>query len=224
MSNDLPTLQPQFIDVQVNVPVSFLHMEPGPDKPLLVLFHGFQDSAASLLRRVSPALSKRFEILAVNGLFPVPKYKDGIWKEAYAWYFFDMNKNKMVIPPDGAISSVSKIIESLNLEERPKVLLGFSQGGFFMPRMAGKLRKVQGLIGVGTGYQIEDYKKSAIAAPVLSVHGDSDEVISHHGAHGQFKDIQKLNSESLWTTVPGMGHNLNEAGTRTIKTLLERFE
>jgi predicted esterase len=217
------TLQPQFIDVPVTVPVSFLHLNLGPDKPLLILFHGFQDSAASLLRRVKPALSDGFEILAINGLFPVPRYKDGVWKEAYAWYFFDMNKNTMVIPPDGAILSVQAVLKKLDLMNRPKVLLGFSQGGFFMPRVAEKLTHIQALIGIGTGYQIEDYKQSAIDAPVFSVHGDQDEVISIKGAQEQFKRVQDAIPGSLWTSVPKMTHALNEDGTRAIKVILEKF-
>jgi hypothetical protein len=57
--------------VSVEMPMTYLHFNAGQGKPLLLLFHGYEDTAAGVVRRTlgDPKLFSEFEILAPNGLF-----------------------------------------------------------------------------------------------------------------------------------------------------------
>ena len=129
-------------NLSVHLPMTYLHLNPGPEKPLLVFFHGYTDTAAAFVRRALPSLDDRFEILAPNGLFPTPLKEKQEWKQAFAWYFVDFAKQKTIIPPQVAAEAVSHLVHELGLRDRKKVLLGFSQGGFFLPYVLPKLTNV----------------------------------------------------------------------------------
>ena len=59
----------------LEIPITYIHSNLSGDKPLLIFFHGFADSASAFMRRAYPQVSENYEILAINGPFPVPQKK-----------------------------------------------------------------------------------------------------------------------------------------------------
>lgn len=169
-------LEPQKIKMNCEIPMSFHHLNVGEGKPLLVFFHGYSDSARAFLRRAMSEVDDRYEILAINGLFPVPQKKDGEWKQAFAWYFADFSAKSVLIHPEISAKAVAHLIERLGLQNRPKVLIGFSQGGFFLPYVIPFLKNVKYLFSVGAAYREQEYNKP-LEIPLDALHGTEDDIV-----------------------------------------------
>jgi len=204
--------------VPIEMPMTYLHFNAGEHKPLLILFHGYEDTAAGVLRRSlgDPKLFSEFEILAPNGLFPVPVRVEGGFKQTHAWYFADFSKKQILIPPQVAAAGVARLIEKLKLQDRPKILIGFSQGGFFLPFVLPGLQNVKKLIGIAAGYRVTDYPQN-LAASVDAFHGSEDKIISMAGAKEGFEKLALINPKGQFFPFPGLGHTMDAASREVLK-------
>jgi predicted esterase len=213
-------MQPQKFDVNLKIPISYMHLNPGPDKPVFIFLHGFADSAKSFLKRAFKELPTNVEILAINGPFPLPQRKENHWKHAYAWYFVDLATKEVYIHPQVAAGAVNDLLKHLKLEERPKILVGFSQGGFFVPFLLPELKNVKHIFTIGCAYRPEDYPAGE-KYKLDALHGEEDEVVSFKGAAESFKALQKNHIEGTFTAVPGLGHTMNEEAKLWLKKKID---
>lgn len=207
--------------VNVDIPSRFVHLNEAPNRPLVILLHGYADSGPSFLRRVHAALPGDFEVLAPNGLFPLPQQVGREWKEAYAWYFVDADIPRVLIPQSLAAHGLAQLVEKLNLKDRRKILCGFSQGGFFLPYAASQLKNVEALIGIGSGYRSKDYERLGVKQPVWGLHGEADEVVPLATGKEHF---QTLKQGRQFFSVPGMRHAINEAGLEILKKIFDEVK
>jgi predicted esterase len=210
------------ISVSVDLPLTYLRHFEAEGKPLLILFHGFTDSAQAFLRRAYPVDSSDFEVLAINGLFPSPVRIEGGWKRAYSWYFADFAANSIVIHPEVAAGAIKQLLEKLGLMEREKTLVGFSQGGFFLPYLFPKLSRVKRMIGIGAAYKIENYPAGPLPMPLDAIHGTEDEIVSF--AHGQesFEKLKEKNPLGQFFAVSGLKHSMNDEAREILKSLIAK--
>lgn len=197
------------IDISVDIPMTYEHTSLGENKPVLMFFHGFADSAEALLRRAYPQLSEKYEILAINGPFPVPQKKANEWRPAFAWYFFDFKKNKAFISPREAAEGVQLLVKKLQLEHRSKFLIGFSQGGFFIPHLLPHLQEVKHIVTIGAAYRPEDYPET-LTCSVDAIHGSEDEVISLSKARETFEILKSKNPKGEFVEFKALGHTMND--------------
>ena len=193
------------------IPISYIHLQQQADVPVVILFHGYADSAKSFLKRALPEIPKGIEVLAINGPFPVPQRNGEEWKHAYAWYFSDPKTKTVLIPPSAAVQAVENLLAELNLTSRRKILVGFSQGGFFVPHLLSKLSNVEKTLIIGAAYRSHDYPESLLA-PVDGLHGARDEVISAELATNSFRDFSGKNPKGELSVLEDMGHELNDSG------------
>jgi predicted esterase len=210
---------PQKTSYHLDVPSHYLHHNAGEGKPLLLFLHGYADSAASFLRRTLPEGDSRFETLAPNGPFPLPQRKENEWKEAYGWYFADFSSDRIVIHPKVAAQAVANLVEQLGLRDRPKILVGFSQGGYFLPHLARELHAVKRFIGIGAGYQARFFAEYGLTQQVDAIHGSADEVISLAESRTDFNRLAP-ESRGTYREVLEMTHKINEAGRAALMDCL----
>lgn len=201
-------LVPQKFSTLLEIPITYLNLNSGQDKPLLIFFHGFADSASAFLRRSYPLPNQKYEILAINGPFPVPQKKDGIWKHAFAWYFSDFSTNTTFIHPKVAVKAVNDLLTKLNLNGRKKMLIGFSQGGFFIPHLLPTLKNVEHVVSIGAAYRAEDYPAELNVA-VDALHGTNDDIISLSSAAASFQSLKARNPKGEFREFKEMGHTMN---------------
>lgn len=206
--------------IPVTLPMTYLHLNRGAEKPLLVFFHGYSDSGSSFLRRAFPHLDEKFEILAPNGLFPVPVRKAEEWRPAYSWYFTDESKNHVAIPPYVSAQAIQHLIGQLKLEDRPKILLGFSQGGFFLPFVFPQLKNVQKMFAIGAAYRPQFYPEQ-LPVPLDAIHGAQDEVIPLGKARESFELLKTKNPKGVFTEIPTMGHTMNQEARLLLKQRID---
>jgi predicted esterase len=183
-------------------------------------FHGYQDHALSMIRRLGwwERADLPFQIAAINGPFPVPLWmKDG-FREAYSWYFRDTSRELDFVSPQTTASRLKLLIDDLHLTDTPKVLFGFSMGGFLAPYLAHQLKNVRGIIGLGCGYNLDAYNKLK-PLKVHAVHGDQDERIPLAQSQKDFAEILKMGHTGEFHLVPKLTHRVDES----IEPLIRRI-
>ncbi len=219
----MPELKLEQLQINSEIPMSYHHLNQGEDKPLLIFLHGYADSARSLLRRAYPERNEKYEVLAINGLFPVPQKKDNEWKQAFAWYFADFSSNSVLIHPEISAKAVSHLIEKLNLQNREKIVIGFSQGGFFIPFLIPYLSHVKHLIALGAAYRQQDYTEQLLV-PLDAMHGIDDEIISFETAKSSFQEfVNHKNPNGKFYGFKGLKHTMNDESRFWLKQKIEEI-
>jgi predicted esterase len=208
----------------LQVPSRYLHAQEGEGKPLLLMVHGFADSAASFVRRALPASAGRFELLAPNGPFPLPQRVENEWKEAYGWYFADFSAKKIHVHPEVAARAVASLVQELGLSARPKVLCGFSQGGYFLPHLAHELKEVKQMITIGAGFHPEFFASYGLRLPVTAIHGTEDEIIPMAGAKEEFSRLGSWNTGGSFVEISGMTHAINAEGKEALGRVISSLQ
>lgn len=197
------------ISLSIDLPVTYLKVEADrKDAPVVILIHGYEDTARAFLRRAIPHPSGQYELLVPNGLFPMPRRIEMGWRAAFAWYFAE-HKKPAVIAPSVAVQGLVQLVEKLNLTDRPKVIVGFSQGGFLMPRLLPHLKNVKRAIGIGCLFRAEDYPDS-LPCPVDGIHGTLDEVIRVEKGQETFAELKSRNPQGQFFEVKELTHTMND--------------
>lgn len=183
----------------------------GPRKGgVVICLHGYQDHALSMIRRLGwlEAEDLPFQILAVNAPFPVPIWNADGFKEAYSWYFRDTERSVFIVTPETTSSRLAQLIEDVGLKDTPKVILGFSQGGFLAPYVGQRVQALKGIIGLGSGYLQENYRGLSPTC-LYAVHGDRDERISQTQAQIDFQRLIEQGFTGQFEVVPDIEHRVD---------------
>ena len=160
-------------------------------------------------------------MLAINGPFPVPQKKEGKWRQAYSWYFIDFYTREVYIHPSVAATAIHNLLVELKLDKRPKIIVGFSQGGFFVPHLLKHISHVKEIFTVGSVYRAEDYPDHKIKLSAL--HGEKDQIVSFAQGQESYKDLIKNKSvEGEFKSLPGMGHNFTPEAREWLKNNILR--
>lgn len=211
-------------EYNLRIPAQYVHLNSDSAltarNPLLVFIHGYADTASSFVRRAANRAMDRFELLAPNGPFPLPQRVDGEWKEAYAWYFADFSRNRVVIHPTVAADAIAELVDRLGFADRAKILCGFSQGGYFLPHLASRLKNVASLVTIGAGFHPEFYSSYGLRMPVTAIHGDQDEVVPFEDAKSGFAKLKEPHAASRFIAVSGMTHAIDDSGRGVLERVL----
>jgi predicted esterase len=208
-------------EFSTSLPITYIHRK-GTLKSVVIFLHGYTDSGASFLRRALREREVDFDILAPNGPFPLPVRSEKGYKEAFAWYFWDYAQHRIVIHPKTSVDMLLQLVASLGLEDVPKVIVGFSQGGFLAPFLARELSLVKGIITVGSSFRPEEYPVDQ-EVHVTAIHGDQDEIIPHTlGLEAFEKLLQKPNVRGDFNLFKGLGHTMNEESSDFLIETIQR--
>jgi len=201
------------------------HLSPSKGPGVVLCMHGYQDHALSMIRRIGwwECGDLPFQIFAINGPFPVPFWAADGFKEAYSWYFRDTSRELDFVSPQTTASRLKILVSDLGLADTPKVLFGFSQGGFLAPYLAAELGNVRGIIGYGCGYNVEAYQKIK-PLKVHAIHGRKDERIPIAGSQADFAQVLKAGHTGEFHEVTELAHRV-EAGQESLvrKISMEMF-
>lgn len=215
------------ISVATTIPMSYRHrpssLHGAVPKALVLFLHGYTDHGASFLRRLYndswPQAFDQVAALAPNGPFPVPVRSDAGWKEAYAWYFYDDKLQKMVISPETATLGCEQLLIKLGYEHCPKLIVGFSQGGYLAPHLATRLKNVREIICVGTGYR-DDYYPPNSPWRVSAIHGTQDEIFPIANARASHSAILSKTRGGEFFEISELGHIASPAVGKIVEDRL----
>ncbi len=222
-------IQIEFSSIETTLPFSYRHRAVPSPKVLVIFLHGYSDHGGSFLKRLYPdgwssALSEA-AVLIPNGPFPVPVKSETGWREAYSWYFYREEEQRMVISPATAIRECQQLIGKFGYENTPKILVGFSQGGYLAPQLAPEIKNVRQIIGVATGYR-EDYYLPLSKINLTAIHGSDDEIFPVGQARLAHGKIQSQGFDGQFIEIPNLKHiaakPVGDAIDSCVQTLLKR--
>lgn len=195
--------------VSTTLPFGFRHRPVTSPRILIIFLHGYSDHGGSFVRRLFPdqwpTSFEHVAALAPNGPFPTPVKTESGWREAYAWYFYDEKEARMMITPETAVTACEKLVQDFGYEDVPKILVGFSQGGYLAPNLAKRLKNVREIIAVATGFR-EDYYPQNAKWRVNAVHGSNDEIFPVAKAREAHAAILRLGFDGEFFELPGGTH------------------
>ncbi|MGE4131507.1 MAG: alpha/beta hydrolase [Bdellovibrionales bacterium] len=200
------------------IPVRYLLRGPA-DRGTAVLLHGYQDHAQSMAKRLGWLEAELpFQVLAINGPFPVPIWKATGFVEAYSWYFRDTSRDLMIVSPDDTAQKVAEMIRQL-VGDGPVVLVGFSQGGYLAPFIAQVLPSVRAIIAMGSGYPPEPYK-GLDKVKIYGLHGDQDERIPIQSSKQAHAELLQSGLSGEFRVIPGLDHKVDPILEPTVRGLV----
>lgn len=209
--------------LDVKVPINFHHLnfESGKEKPLLIFFHGFADNAFAFMKRAYPSMNEKFEILAINGPYPVPHTQNEEWKKAFAWYFLDPVKRIEYVTPKTSVDAIYKLLHKLELMERKKVLIGFSQGAMLIARLLKHLKNVEHVFCIGSTYGQIGFKED-LKVPMDAIHGLEDPIFDIKKAKESFEAIRESNPKGIFKEFPDMQHKISPEASLWLTERIEQ--
>lgn len=219
----------QKVDLKLTLPVSYYFKEAKrPTNKTVLLLHGYQDSASSLMKRVF-AVDENieeqdfdFNILAPNGIYPVPVRTEQGFREAYAWYFVDGARNITLVAPEVASAGIYSLLKHLGMETDTFHIVGFSQGGILASFVAHQLENVTGILGVGTLFFPEYYAGLKVTLPVDAIHGVDDDVITLQTSQKGYQELKALQPRpGEYYQFKKLKHTLDDAARSKVKELIE---
>jgi predicted esterase len=186
-------------------------LSPPQGDGLVIALHGFQDNAASLLKRIGWLdRDLPFQLLAVNGPFPVPVWnKEGL-KEAYSWYFRDRDRGIELVTPETTALRLAQFLKDLGLHKIRKVIFGFSQGGYLAPYLAEQTENIAGIVGTGCGYNKDAYLRIQ-RLPVLAIHGAKDERVDLSRSRSEHEFILSKGFSGEFIEVADLEHRVQSS-------------
>lgn len=203
---------------QFTLPLRY-HLTDPSELGLVICLHGYQDHALSMIRRMGWCQTPvPFQILAINGPYPVPLRTESGYREAYSWYFRDSNAKVMLVDPVSTSKVLGKFIDDLSLTNVRKVIVGFSQGGFLAPYLAPYLKELRGIVGIGCGYNIEAYSKIS-PVPVNAIHGDVDERVKLAQSKTDYAQLSQYGHSGKFHQIPGLVHRVESSVEPLVRKL-----
>lgn len=211
--------------ISLSVPITSLYRPAAdPDsRDLVILLHGFQDTAESFDRRVFRDDVPAFHALTPNAPFPAPIRNKDDWRAGFSWFFADRSKGLILLHPSVGVEAVVQIVERRGFADHRKILVGFSQGGYVAPFVAKRLKNVVKIIGVGSGYRVADYEGVAVD-DVDAIHGDLDEIVEIERSKHGFNELRPKLRAGEYFTLPGLKHGVDGRARELIKKrIVEKF-
>jgi predicted esterase len=192
-------------------------------KELILLLHGFAQSGEVIWNGLKEHLPQDAVILAPHGLFPMA-HRSGKGKGytfSHAWDFYDFNTESYYVEPHYAFSYLDEGIKALGLDQLPRRIIGFSQGGWIAPFYGLRHPDVtQQVISIGCNL-LEEKFDSLPNFRIDGIHGDIDDVVPiapFQKAHQRFLD---QGGRGEFISVPNHGHSLGASVSIHVRRLID---
>lgn len=196
----------------------------GSHSPVFFLLHGYSQTGETFIEKLLPAFSPEVleaaTLVAPNGPFPVPEYDDGVFKPGFSWYFYETKSDAYYVDMKLGIDYVKSLVDHLDLAARPKILIGYSQGGYIVPFAAQALQRVKHIIGVNCQFLREEIE-GALPCSMDQVQGSDDKMVSAKIAKEYFEKLKPRNKDGRYVEVTGAGHGLSGAILAEVKKLVD---
>ena len=179
-----------------------------PEKELLLLLHGFQQSGSTIMARLHNLKGEYATALAPDGLFPVPHRSHGKLHWGFAWYFFDPDTDIYYREMNESVVYLQTLLEKLKLNHLPKTVVGYSMGGYLAPFVGLGLEAVKQVIGINCRFRSEILKER-LPFRIDAVHGAEDHLVDPSRARECFEDLKVHGNEGEFHLIRNCGHGIN---------------
>jgi predicted esterase len=213
----------KILRVDAQLSVKYLSVVVGAKRqpcPVFLLMHGYSQTAEYLLNKFLPTIPDGALVIAANGPFPAPKWIDEKPRLGFSWYFYDSSKDEYLVDMKTSVDMWIKIVDENHLQEVPKIIIGYSQGGYLAPFVAQELKNVVQVVGVGCEFLADELKEN-LSFRIDGIHGENDEVVSHDGAKKSHEKLIAQGARGNFITVKGNGHKISDEITVAVKNKIQ---
>lgn len=207
-------------EVSLNIPISFLSNGKEEPQRLVLLFHGYRQRAEWIFSELSPCMNEGDLVVAVNGPFPIPRKRGDRYELDYAWYFFDQINQSYPVSMEPALEAVEELVESNGWDELPKVVIGFSQGGYLTPFLSQRLQRVEKAIGIASRFRSE-VLEAPFPCALYNIHGEEDKVVDFARSQKCFQELEAKGVAGRFITIPKLAHDIDENLRGELRKILE---
>ena len=190
------------------------------DGPLIVLLHGYAQNGGLLLTDLAPALTHNNCLLIPNGPFPMPNKIKSIEALRYAWYFYDHTIDQYYIPYSIPAALIRNLIAHCQFNQREKIIIGYSQGGYLAPFAAEMLNNVKSVICINSSFRYDMMSKGKEKFLVHAINGANDNLVDPLNAQQSHKKLDTLKRRGDFNLVNGATHTINQAILEQLKKYL----
>ncbi|WP_044557366.1 alpha/beta hydrolase [Halobacteriovorax marinus] len=196
--------------LKINLPFPINYqLDKRKGKKLLILLHGFAQSAEYMKQYFHNLIPEDFDILIPNGPFPIPKIRRDYIEKRYAWYFFDRHTGKYDIDYSFPSNLLKELVSSLGYANTSKTIIGYSQGGYLSPFAALELNQVESIIGIGCTYKWQ-FLPDELPYNIYSIHGKKDQIVEIDNSREHFEELKKRTKlQSSYICLENSAHELD---------------
>lgn len=194
-----------------------------PEDPheIILLLHGLNERGRRIYRKLLPHLPSNALIIAPNGPFPLPRYKEEKLDFGYAWYFYDKFKKSYVINQDLAKNWLKELVTLNNPNKLPVTIIGFSQGGYLAPLAGLIIPETKLVVGLGCEFR-NNLLGEKTPFPLVGIHGEQDDIISSESSLHEFHLLKERGFKGEWHSVEAK-HEINQNMGLKVKEILDQY-
>ncbi|OFZ55845.1 MAG: hypothetical protein A2428_07480 [Bdellovibrionales bacterium RIFOXYC1_FULL_54_43] len=185
---------------------------------LVLLLHGYLQSGPYLFKKLEPLIPASAIVLAPNAPFPVPvklkgkpgeipKGTESGFRLGFSWYFYDPSKDDYYIDMESSVEYLKALVRALGYEELPKILVGYSQGGYVAPFAGQAFRRVTRVLGISCQFLDEEIR-GAIPFRMDAIHGLSDDWVDAEVAERSHRALVNRGVEGEFILLRNSGHRI----------------
>jgi predicted esterase len=202
--------------------------DQGSEAPVILLLHGFAERARRILKVLGPSLPQDSCLLAPNAPFPLPKKifpENGnpYYQIGFAWYFFDDIKEEFYIDYSYPAHWLTKLLAHLELNHRPLIIIGYSQGGYLAPFVALENPQTIGVIGINCRFRHDMLSPSPPSYPLYALHSVKDDKVCPKRAKSSFNELVTRGYRGEFLEVNSTGHDIDKSMLDELKQTMKLF-
>lgn len=207
------------LDIQVRRSVRYEEIKPKEPRRFVLFLHGYRQSGRTGLAFLQNAFAPDDWVVAPDGLFPSPYKSAAGVRLGYAWYFFDPESNVYLMDMSAAVEYLKALLAELNPGNLPMSIVGYSQGAYVAPYLGEVCSQTRQVVMVNGRYRDEDIQQ-VYPFYLDAVHGENDLVVDYKRSQTCHQAMLSLGNQGQFVSVPGTGHQVSEALTRALASVL----
>ncbi|MCB0386208.1 MAG: hypothetical protein KDD43_12515 [Bdellovibrionales bacterium] len=207
---------------QVSTRGEYHHRQQGGDgAPVLLLLHGYQQTAERFFQRVIDAIPEEYEVYALDGPFPVPfQQPEGQWRLGYSWYFYSTRQKYYYVPMSAGVDYLMSWLKAHHLGSRVRKIVGYSQGGYLAPFLAKELSLVDQVVGLHCRFRHEDLGEPG-PFRLDALHGEKDGLVDPAIAEESHRHLVARGWRGSFQLIPDLGHSVSGEMKVRLTSLLQ---
>lgn len=188
--------------------------------PLVIFLHGYGQSAQNFYSDIKDIIDDTHSVLIPNGPFPLPGKARTVESLGFAWYFYDSQSDEYYIPYEIPAQMIQSLIEELNVSTLPKIIVGYSQGGYLAPFVAEVLTNIKNVICINSSFRDDFMKKTNEDFLVHAINGANDDLVDPKLARERHEKLSRLNRQGDFNLIADTNHRINDAIKSKLKSYL----
>ncbi|MEQ1878280.1 MAG: hypothetical protein ABL958_16680 [Bdellovibrionia bacterium] len=215
--------------VSTTIPFDPHMRKPENPKGLVLLLHGYDQMGSYMQAKLDKFIPSDWAYISPNAPFPIPHWDSVFpapgWREqglklGYTWYFYQSKTREYYLDMRTTLEFLACGVRDLGFGDLPKIVVGFSQGGYVAPFVAQKLTRVRQVVCLSSEF-IPDELPDGLEFSLDGVFGDSDPIADIEAAKRSHGECLAKGIKGEFHTVAGAAHEVSAAIGEKLKQILK---